>query len=531
MKTIILDNIRVPVEKAFCDGLDNSIIEEAENRLGTADFKYEGLIHKSIDARHKNRINHVISAIFNVDDNFSAEKIENCSYFTKDEPEKLIHGTEPLNNRPVIAGSGPAGLFCAYILATYGYSPIVIERGDDIDIRNKKVKKLWAEGNLDSESNVQFGEGGAGTFSDGKLVTRINDPRCKIVIDIFLKNGAPAEIAYEAKPHIGTDMLKYIIKNIREEIIRLGGKFLFNSKLTDISIGKNLKSIRINDEYDIETNILILAIGHSARDTFELLFDKGIKMEQKPFSAGVRIEHLQESVDSNQWGESSKYVKGAADYAMHGHYNGRSAYTFCMCPGGVVVNASTEEKRLAINGMSYNSRKGKNANSAWVAEVWPRDMGLNNPLAGIEFQRQIEERAYLAGGGTFNAPVQKLSDFINGRVSKSFNRIRPSYTGETRFADLNQVLPDFIKDTLLLSIPPFCRKLGFFNEPDALLTGCETRTSSPVRILRTPDFQSISHPGIYPAGEGAGYAGGIMSAAVDGIKVAESIIKLYNYSG
>ncbi|MCD6321686.1 MAG: hypothetical protein J7L77_01550 [Clostridiales bacterium] len=530
MKTIILDNIRIPVEMGIGKGLDNSIISVAKKRFGTADFVYSGIFHKSIDARHRSKINYVVSAKFKIDDSFALNGIKGCKIYAPKEQEQIVPGNIRIVNPPVIAGSGPSGLFCAYLLALNGYEPIVLERGDNIDDRKKKVKKLWTQGELDTESNVQFGEGGAGTFSDGKLVTRINDPRCEFVIDVFLKHRAPSEIAYEAKPHIGTDVLAPMIKGIREEIISLGGKFVFNAKLTDINMGSRLKSVRVNNDYDITTDLLVLAIGHSARDTYEMLHERGVLLEQKPFSAGVRIEHLQYDVNAVQWGNMAKIIKSSAEYSMHTKINNRVAYTFCMCPGGVVVNASSEEGGLNVNGMSYNARNGRNANSAWVTEVWPNDLGSKHPLAGIVFQREIEKRSFLAGGGKFGAPVQKLGDFIDGKITSKFGGVEPSFTGETQFADLNTILPEFISETLKSSLKVFGRKLEFFRNPYALLTGCETRTSAPIRIKRTYEHESVTHKGIYPAGEGAGYAGGIMSAAVDGMKVAESIIKLYNYN-
>lgn len=531
MKTIILDNIRIPVQKAFYDDLESLVFNEVSKRMGTDSFEYVGLFKKAIDARHKGKITYVVSARISADDSYKTEGLKNCREYKPKKLQNIDPGSIDIKNPPVVVGSGPSGLFCAYILAKNGFAPIVIEQGDDIDERKNKVKKLWTSGELDKSSNVQFGEGGAGTFSDGKLVTRINDPRCDFVIETFLKKGAPAEIRYEAKPHIGTDVLTPIIKNIREEIIALGGKFLFNTKLTGLETEGELKSIRVNDEYDINTNLLVLAIGHSARDTYQMLFNMGVMMEQKPFSAGVRIEHIQDDVNLAQWGRMSRFIKGSAEYAMHARFDGRAAYTFCMCPGGVVVNASSEENLLTVNGMSYNARNGQNANSAWVAEVWPKDLGSAHPLAGVEFQRKIEKAAFIAGGGGYAAPIQRLGDFLGLDTINSKGKIRPTYTGETRYSDLKSVLPSFISNTLQASIGKFNNKLGFFGNPESLLTGCETRTSAPVRIKRTQEHESVSHKGLYPAGEGAGYAGGIMSAAVDGIKVAESIIKLYNYIG
>ncbi len=530
MITLIIDNIRVPVETAFKEGLDNSIMSAVRMRLGTADFEYRGLFHKSIDARRKGRINHVLSARIGIDDTFNTDNVENARVFFNDAPVTLAQGNIKIENPPVVVGSGPCGLFCAYILASNGYDPIIIERGEDIDARKESVRGFWKTGVLDPDSNVQFGEGGAGTFSDGKLVTRINDKRCDMVIKAFLSNGAPKEIGYEARPHIGTDALVPVIKSIRREIEKLGGRFIFRAKLTDISANGSIQSVRVNDEYDIAANVIVLAIGHSARDTFGMLFDKGLEMEAKPFSAGVRIEHLQKDVNFAQWGNQGRFILSAADYSLSSRISGRAAYTFCMCPGGVVVNASSEKDALTINGMSYNARNGKNANSAWVAEIRPGDLAAKHPLSGITFQREIEKAAFLAGGN-FNAPVQLLGDFINDRTSTKFGKIKPSYTGETIFHDINSIIPAFICNTLKTSLTGFGRKLNCFPDPEAVLTGCETRTSSPVRILRNEEHQSLSMKGVYPAGEGAGYAGGIMSAAVDGIKVAESIIKLYNYIG
>lgn len=531
MKTIIIDNIRVPVEKAFKEGLDNSILSAVRVRLGTADFEYEGLYKKALDARRKGRISHVISARIGLDDSFVTGGIKNLREIKEYENIPLPSGDKKIKNPPVVVGSGPCGLFCAYILASEGYEPVIIERGEDIDSRKEAVRHFWKSGVLDTESNVQFGEGGAGTFSDGKLVTRINDRRCDFVINKLIDNGAPRDIGYEARPHIGTDALGPVIRSIRNEIIRLGGRFLFKSKVTGIDAGDSIRSVRINDEYDIPADILVIAIGHSARDTYEMLFEKGLAMEAKSFSAGVRIEHLQSDVNYSQWGKQGKYISKAADYSLSKRFVDRAAYTFCMCPGGVVVNASSENEALTVNGMSYNLRNGKNANSAWVAEVKPTDLGSSHPLGGIKFQREIEKAAFTAGGGNYMAPVQLLGDFIDNRSSSGLGKIKPAFTGRTNFSNINDILPEFIAGTLKSSLESFKNKLTCFFDKDAVLTGCETRTSAPVRILRDQLYESISVKGIYPAGEGAGYAGGIMSASVDGIKVAESIIKLYNYSG
>ncbi|MFO7612167.1 MAG: NAD(P)-binding protein, partial [Clostridia bacterium] len=520
MKTIIIRGIAVPVEKAFRDGLDYSVESFVRDRLGTSEFEYAGLCGKSIDARRKTNIKYVVSAKARVDDGFDAVG-RGFVVLQKPARDVLIKGGKTLVNPPVIAGSGPCGLFCAYLLARNGFSPLVIERGEAIDERKKSVRDFWKTGNLDPESNVQFGEGGAGTFSDGKLVTRINDPRCSLIEEILMENGAPASISYEAKPHIGTDILSNVIKNIRDEIISLGGKFQYDSRLSGVKVRDGvLKAVEVNDEYEIRTDVLVLAVGHSARDTYRMLLDAGVEMEQKPFSAGLRIEHLQTDVNYSQWGEQSKYMDEAAEYSLNQRTGNRTAYTFCMCPGGVVVNASSEQGFLSINGMSYSKRKGRNANSAWVAEVRPSDLGSSDPMAGVEFQRRMEEAAYIAGGGGFTAPVQLLGDFIKGRTGSRLGRVRPAFTGRTAFAELGGVLPEFISGSLRMSLGGFAGKLPFFIDEEAVLTGCETRTSSPLRIKRNEDFISVSHNGVYPAGEGAGYSGGIMSSAADGLKVA-----------
>ncbi|MBN2558314.1 MAG: hypothetical protein JXB33_06140 [Clostridia bacterium] len=531
MKTILIKGIAVPVEKAFREGLDNSVESFVRRRLGTSDFEYAGLYGKSIDARRKSNIKYMVSAKVRIGDAFDAAG-RGFAVLEKPVRDVMAGGGRMLANPPVIAGSGPCGLFCAYLLAQYGFSPLVIERGKAIDDRKKSVRDFWKTGNLDPESNVQFGEGGAGTFSDGKLVTRINDPRCLLIEEILMKHGAPASISYDAKPHIGTDILSNVIKNIRNEILSLGGRFQYDSRMSGIKVQNGmLQAVLVNDEYEIGTDVLVLAIGHSARDTYRMLLDAGVGMEQKPFSAGLRIEHLQADVNYSQWGEQSKYIEEAAGYSLNQRTGDRTTYTFCMCPGGVVVNASSEQGYLSINGMSYSNRRGRNANSAWVAEVRPCDLGSSDPMAGVEFQRRMEEAAFKAGGGGFTAPVQLLGDFIKGGTGSHFGRVRPAFTGRTAFAELGGILPGFIAESLRMSLDGFARRLPFFIDNEAVLTGSETRTSSPLRIRRNTDCISVTHNGIYPAGEGAGYSGGIMSSAVDGLKVAESIIKMYNYRG
>ncbi len=530
MKTVIVQNIRISAEEAHKTGLEQCIKKALDDKLGTKNFNYKGLHTKSLDARRKGRLCHVVSARVEVDDSYPVTQ-NDLSLYVETKYEKMSCGERVLKKRPVIAGSGPCGLFCAYLLAIHGFRPLVLERGRNIERRRLDVAKLWNKGDLDENSNAQFGEGGAGTFSDGKLVTRINDPRCGFVTDVLMENGAPEDIAYEARPHIGTDLLQGVVGSIRDKIKLMGGEFLYETKLSGIQCGADgIKSVYADDT-TIETDILVLAIGHSARDTYGMLYKNGVDFIQKPFSAGVRIEHLQKRVDEARLGRQSVFVEEPAEYMLSARPGGRGVYTFCMCPGGTVINAASEKNGLVVNGMSNRARSGLNANSAWVAEVKPSDFGSSHPLAGIDFQVKMENDAYNAGGGGFKAPVQMLGDFLLERRSGAFKSVHPSYTGMTSFADINGILPVFIRDSLKAALPAFANKLKFFDDKDAVLTGSETRTSAPVRMTRNENFESTSIKGIYPAGEGAGYAGGIMSSAVDGLRVAESIIKLYNYRG
>ena len=427
----------------------------------------------------------------------------------------------------VIIGAGPAGLFCGLYLSQNGYKPIIIEMGDSVENRSKKVQKYWETGVLDVNSNVQFGEGGAGTFSDGKLTTRISDPRCDLVLKEFVNFGAPKEILYQAKPHIGSDVLKSVITNIRNEIIKLGGDVRFNTKMADIVLKNNkVCGIKLENGQEIDTDILILAIGHSSRDTFNMLLNKGLTIEQKPFSIGVRIEHPQELVNKAQYGKYANHPRlKNAIYQLFNKVNDRTAYSFCMCPGGLVVAAASEENTIVTNGMSNYLRNEINANSAFVVSVTPKDFLSNLPLAGVEYQRKWEHLAYKEGRG--GAPIQTLKSFINNEVDKKIGSVSPSYTGETRLSNLNNCLPKYVTDTLKESVSAFDKKMPCFYLEDAILTGVETRTSSPVRLTRDSNFEALGISGLYPCGEGAGYAGGIVSAAVDGIKIAQKILQKY----
>ena len=485
---------------------------------------------QSLDARNKNEIFYVYEVDVNLDNEKEVlKKNHNQDIFISPNEEYIftISGTQKLKNRPIIVGSGPAGLFTAYLLAENGYKPIIIERGEKLEDRINTVNAFWKTGKLNTESNVQFGEGGAGTFSDGKLNTLVNDTnyRGKKVFETFVECGAPVEILYSYKPHIGTDILTEVVKNMRNKIISLGGDFLYNTCLTDLRIENNiLKEIEVNHNNKIPCECLILAIGHSSRDTFKMLFNKNIDMEAKPFAIGVRVQHSQDMINKSQYGEKYKNLLGSASYKLtYKASNDRGVYSFCMCPGGYVVNASSEENKLAINGMSYHKRDSKNANSAIIVTIFPRDFG-EHPLDGIEYQRNLEEKAYQLGSG--NIPVQLLKDFINNKNSTSFGKVEPIFKGNYKFSNLNELLPNEISNSLKESFPYFGKKIKGFDDGDTILAGIESRTSSPVRIKRNEKLES-NIKGIYPCGEGAGYAGGITSASMDGIKIAEEIAKTY----
>jgi uncharacterized FAD-dependent dehydrogenase len=439
---------------------------------------------------------------------------------------EVTPGNERLSTNPVIVGSGPAGLFAGLLLAKNGYKPIILERGSDVDGREKDVAAFWKNGTLDPRSNVQFGEGGAGTFSDGKLTTLINDLLCKKVLEEFAAAGAPENILFANKPHIGTDRLRQVVRNIRNRIITLGGHVSFQSQVTDIRTKNNsLSALRINANEWMDCTLALFAIGHSARDTFAMLHDHSMVMMQKPFAIGVRIEHLQESIDHAQYGRFAGHPRlGAADYKMafHGE-NRRSAFTFCMCPGGEVIAAASEYGGVATNGMSCHARNGRNANAALLVTITPADFPDANPLSGFAFQKIWEKKAFTLGGRNFYAPVQRVEDFLTCRPTARIGAVTPTYTPGITPADLHGCLPEYVSATLHKALPYFGRQLTGFSHPDALLTGVETRSSSPVRLVRSETFES-SIKGLYVAGEGAGYAGGIMSAAADGIRVAEAII-------
>lgn len=456
-------------------------------------------------------------------------------------------GSTPQKHPAVIVGTGPAGLFCGYYLALHGYRPILLERGRDVDTRQADVEAFWNGGPLNPASNVQFGEGGAGTFSDGKLNTLIKDKegRNLEVLKTFVRFGAGESILYEAKPHVGTDVLCSIVKNMRQEIIRLGGEVRFQSQMTDILIRNNkVTGIVINEEEKLACEQLVLAVGHSARDTFSMLYERKVPMEAKSFAVGLRVQHPQELINESQYGMTDPGILGAAEYKSTAQtYLGRGVYTFCMCPGGYVVNASSEEGRLATNGMSYSGRDGKNANSAVIVTVTPEDYGDTHPLAGIEFQRKLEERAYQLCGGkipaqrygvfaecvTMNVPEEMLTAEDLGCTVSEMNAeesLQPECKGEFQWADVSRILPRDCNKAFVLGMEKFGRKIEGFDRKDTILLGVESRTSSPVRIHRDETLQSEIR-GLYPCGEGAGYAGGIASAAMDGLRAAEEIVRSF----
>ena len=514
--------VKVNIEN---DTRDN-LLSKVSKKIGISvnDIKNFKIVKKSIDARDKNNI----CFVYEVDiDTLKHINFSNDVFLVEEENYSYeVTGNIKLNNRVVVVGAGPAGLFCSYLLSEAGYNPLIIEQGQPIEDRVKTVEEFFDTNKLNSLSNIQFGEGGAGTFSDGKLNTLVKDKRHigRKVFEVFVECGAPEEILYLNKPHIGTDVLRRVIVNMRNKIISMGGEFMFNTKLTDINIIDNkINSIIVNDSKTILCDVLVLAIGHSSRDTFKLLFDKGISMKSKNFAVGLRIVHPQDMINKNQYGDKYKLLP-PADYKLtYTSSNGRGVYSFCMCPGGYVVNASSEEKRLVVNGMSNYMRDGENANSALVVTVSSKDYG-EGVLDGVEFQRKLEEAAYSIGNGVI--PIQLYGDYKNNKISTSIGSITPSVMGKYSFGNLNDIFSDEINTSLKEGIEDFSTKIKNYNREDAILLGVESRTSSPVIIIRDENFIS-SVSGIYPCGEGAGYAGGITTASIDGIKVFESIISRY----
>ena len=527
-----LNNIRValPMREKPVD------IAARKLRCSPADIQEVTVVRRSVDARRKPRIFFVFTLQVSVKNektvlrkfklDESVRKIEEMK------ADPIVYGSERLTHRPIVVGTGPAGLGAALTLAEHGYCPLVLERGYDVDRRSEAVRRFWEDGEFDSRSNVQFGEGGAGTFSDGKLTTRVNHPLLRQITQKLVEAGAPKEILYAYNPHIGTDVLRAVVKNLRREIERLGGEVRFESCLTDLITDENgsLKAVVVNGNERIETEGLILGIGHSARDTYRMLYDRKVYLEKKAFAVGVRIEHDQKVIDRAQYGcDAADLGLDAADYNLVYHgTDGRACYSFCMCPGGTVVAAASEEKGVVTNGMSKYRRDSGVANSALVVNVTPEDTGGDSPLAGVEFQRRYEMAAFLAAGSNYKAPVQTVGNFL-GRTKEAVPSAVHTYKPGVTFCDLHQLLPPFVTDTWAEALPYFGRKIRGFDDNSVVMTGVETRTSAPIRICRNEKTRmAVQTQGLYPVGEGAGYAGGIMSAFLDGMETAIVFMKKYH---
>ncbi|MBU4486374.1 MAG: NAD(P)/FAD-dependent oxidoreductase [Candidatus Delongbacteria bacterium] len=523
-----LNEIKLPVNHTEPDFV-NAVIKRL--KISEKELIAFQIFKAGYDARKKDNI----LFVYTVDVETTKEKqiIANLYKYknvkiTPDMEYKFIaQAPKSLTERPIVVGTGPCGLFAGLILAQMGFKPIIIERGKNVKDRSLDTFNFWKKGEFNPNSNVQFGEGGAGTFSDGKLNTQIKDPNHygRKVLQELVKSGAPDEILYICKPHVGTFRLVKVVENIRNQIISLGGEIRFESKVIDILINENkIDSVILENGEIIKSCHVIFAIGHSARDTFRMLFDRGVCMEAKPFSVGFRIEHSQELIDKGRLGKFAKDERlGAADYKLVHHCsNGRSVYSFCMCPGGRVVAATSENGCVVTNGMSQYTRDEQNANSAIVVGVEPKDYS-DGVLGGMEFQEELEKNAYVLGGSDYSAPAQLVGDFLTGKTSGGQGSVRPSYQPGVKFTDLSGAMPEYIITAIREALPQFDKQIKGFAMNDAVLTGVETRTSSPVRIVRNDDYQSVNIEGLYPGGEGAGYAGGIISAAIDGIKIAESV--------
>lgn len=526
MTKILINNIKIRLEDDEGLALSRAGSILAREGLSPGEFKLS-VYKRSVDARNKNDILLVYTVMAECEREVrlregSALKISEDGNFD------VVYGDKPLGAHPVVVGMGPAGMFCALLLAEHGYRPILIDRGDDVEGRAAAVERFISTGVLDTESNIQFGAGGAGTFSDGKLMTRINDPRCAYVLEKFTEHGAPAEIKTKAKPHIGTDILRDVVKSMLARIEELGGEVVYRCRMDGIEILPDCAVLRTT-KGDIEAGVAVLALGHSSRDTYRMLLEKNFVIAPKPFSVGVRVEHLQSDIDSALYGKHAGDPRlGVGEYNLSDTTGDRGVYTFCMCPGGEVVPATSMEGGVCVNGMSRYARDGRNANCAVNVSVYTSDCG-NSPIGGIELQEELERRAYIAGGQNYGAPIQLMGDFLTGTHGHAPGRIMPTYAGGARacLADLSAILPDFVSRRLGEGFLSFDRKIRGFAVPDAVLTGIETRTSAPLRIMRDEELCAIGQPRIYPCGEGAGYAGGIMSSAVDGIKVALEIMKKY----
>ena len=521
---LLVRDIRLPLAAGEQEAVAAALKKTGLPRHG---IKNTGIAKLSVDARH-GRPSLVYTVALELADEGAERSFERFApYVSIAAPAAFtVHnGTRPLAHSPVVCGFGPAGLFAALLLARQGFRPIVLERGPAMEQRAQAVERFNAAGLLDENANIQFGEGGAGTFSDGKLTTRINDPLCAFVTRTLLAHGAPRDIAYKQKPHIGTDALRDVIVSIRREVEALGGKVLFNTPLTGLRVRDGRLAAVCTPQGELPCGALLLAPGHSARDTFEMLDGAGFTLQAKPFSVGFRAEHLQRRIEESLYHDAAGHpALPRGEYQLSQHVGGRCVYTFCMCPGGSVVAAASETGRAVTNGMSLHARDGENANAAVLVTLRPEDFPDKSTLGGMYWQRSIEQRAYVCGGGNYHAPAQLAGDFLAGRASTGPGRVQPTYRPGVTWCDLHDVLPKRITDTLAQALPAFGKKLRGFDDPDAVLTAPETRSSSPVRIVRGPDRCSTGVPGLYPCGEGAGYAGGITSAAVDGLRCAESVI-------
>lgn len=531
---IRLTEIKLPLDHAPEDlttAITTKLKISAEKIASFVMFK------RGYDARNKRNIQLIYTLDITLTDSDLTNDLlvqfesDNHVKATPDTSYKYVgEAPKDLTERPVVIGFGPCGLLAGLTLAQMGFKPIIIERGNEVRQRTKDTFGFWRQRKLNTESNVQFGEGGAGTFSDGKLYSQVKDPNHygRKVMTEFVKAGAPEEILFVSKPHIGTYKLVTMVEKMRAEIIELGGEVRFATRVDDLHItDSKVTGVTLNSGETLKTNHVILAVGHSARDTFEMIHDKGVYIEAKPFSIGFRIEHKQSTIDQARFGDNAgNEILGAADYKLVHHCkNGRSVYSFCMCPGGTVVAAASEEGRVVTNGMSQYSRNERNANSAIVVGIDPERDYPNHPLAGIDLQRQLESLAFELGGKDYSAPAQTIGDFLKGKPNSELGDVKPSYTPGITLTDLSKALPDFAVDAIREAIPAFNKKIQGFSSDDGLLTGVETRTSSPISIKRNKEFQSINTKGLFPAGEGAGYAGGILSAGIDGIKVAEAVAK------
>lgn len=532
----IIEGVSVPVGTPEAD-----VLQRALQKLKKSGLPHKGvtlrLYKKSVDARKREEIRLVYSVLATLPEGktFSEDQLTRAG-FKPHSPTALTltHGTAVLPARPLVVGMGPAGLFCAYILAKEGYAPILIDRGDSVADRVKSVETFYTEGRLDTESNIQFGAGGAGTFSDGKLLTRISDARCAFALETLRDMGAPADITLQAKPHVGTDVLRTVVQTMLDTVASLGGEVIYRCRLDGFDRHPDGSFTAKTSKGDVPCGVIVLAPGHSARDTYRMLLGKNVMLEPKPISVGVRIEHLRSDMDAMLYGSMAGHPNlGAAEYHLSDTKGERGVYTFCMCPGGEVVAAASEEDTVVVNGMSHRARDGMNSNAAIAVSVRTTDyepVEGSLVLGAIAYQRRIERAAFTAGGGDYAAPVQTVGDFLEGdRAIHEPTRVKPSYMGGDRYrlAPVSETLPDYVCQSLRYGLRSFDRKVRGYAMPEAVLSAAETRTSAPVRILRGSDFCAVGNPGIYPCGEGAGYAGGITSAAVDGIKVAEAILSVY----